>query len=311
MDNFKLLILSFLKLYQAAPPQATTQELYETPCVIGKDEGCVTTEWTPTVKPDIHWENLTVERSDKSRQQIIESFTFNKNNDPINKYDDFAGMLVWDAGNNQRNWYLDDEARYFRGNNDTGPLEEAKITAGHIYIRQTNLDCSFFDKRMVGNGIVHSDLAKYLFRSMDDTYQWRKFSQNENGLLAGFSIRQGKLSLNSAWFHSRNNRNFYNSQMYCDGSDENKTKRKHVADCEASIIYRVLEQFLKDGQKKFDYDVDEISFVHADPNLTSWGKGYDMPFVDDSNANVINENGQVDRVLSDYWYPVARQNRCV
>merc|ERR1712223_1038986 len=131
MKSLKKLLITSLNLYASISARSTSF-LSENPPY-------------PVVFKDIEVQNLKDNRVTK-----IEKFTFNKNNDPINKIDRFAGIVVWDVGNLSKNKKMDDHARYFLGDNSTGPQEEAEITPGHIYIRQSNLKCTFFDASCSG-----------------------------------------------------------------------------------------------------------------------------------------------------------------
>merc|ERR1711879_614138 len=179
------------------------------------------------------FKDIVVENIEDTRQTKVEKFTFNKNNDPINKHDEFAGIMVWDVGTLAKNKKMDDHARYFLGDNSTGPLEEAEITPGHIYIRQSNLKCTFFDRSCAGRGMVHGAMVQFLFEAANSRSEYNNMQYHQNVLLAGFSIQQGKLRT-SSYYLNRKNRRFSVHSSRC---GDNGNGNGMMTNCENYMLY--------------------------------------------------------------------------
>jgi len=288
MKSLKFLISS-LKLYATISAQSTSFLSENLPY--------------PVVFKDIKVQNL-----DNSRQTKVEKFTFNKNNDPINKHDEFAGIMVWDVGTLSKNKKMDDHARYFLGDNSTGPLEEAEITPGHIYIRQSNLRCTFFDNTCVGRGMVHGGMVHFLFEAANSRNEFRTMQNSENVLLAGFSITGGRLRTSSAYLNLKSRRFSVHSSKCGDGS-----RSKMMTNCENYMLYSALEKFLKDGQTRHEYDADEFTWEYGTKSNDNGNFGYSvkLPYIENRPANKKDPvTYNVIRAYSDEWYPVERPMTC-
>merc|ERR1711879_381880 len=256
----------------------------------------------PVVFKDIEVHNL-----ENSRQTKVKKFTFNKNNDPINKYDRFAGIMVWDVGTLSKNKKMDDHARYFLGDNSTGPLEEAEITPGHIYIRQSNLKCTFFDASCSGRGLVHGGMVQFLFEAANSRRQFNYMQDSEQVLMAGFSITRGRIRTSSAYLNGKRRQFSVHSSRCGNGYGAMMTN------CENYMLYSALAKFLKDGQTRHEYDADEFAWEYGTKAYEkgNLGSSYELPHIENRPANKIDPTTHnVVRAFSDEWYPVARPMTC-
>merc|ERR1719219_1563993 len=253
------------------------------------------------------FKGVEVENLENSRTTKIEKFTFNKNNDPINKIDRFGGIVVWDVGDLAKNKKMDDHARYFLGDNSTGPQEEAEITPGHIYIRQSNLKCTFFDNSCTGSGLVHGAMVQFLFEAANSRREFRTMQNSENVLLAGFSISGGKLRTSSAFLNFKQRRFSVHSSRCGNGGSSMMTN------CENYMLYSALEKFLRDGQTRHEYDADEFVWKYGAKTYENGNFGYsvELPYIDNRPANKKDPvTHNVIRAYSEEWYPVERPMTC-
>lgn len=269
----------------------------------------------PVVWKEIEVTNLKYSSSGQ-RKTKIKQFTFNKNNDPINKIDRFAGIVVWDVGTLEKNKEMGDFSRYYLGDNSTGPQEEAEITPGHIFIKQSSIDCSFFDQTCArGRGMVHGAMVQFLFKaSRHNRYHWQDMYGSENVLLGGFSITGGKLKTSSIWLNGDKNRKFSVTSSACENGGGKPDGPRYMSNCENYMLYRAIERFLEDGQTRHEYDADEIAFEHG---TSAYDAGHfhsesiELPHLENRQKNEINQSTQdVVRAFPSIWYPAERPTTC-
>ena len=182
---------------------------------------------------------LEVDGDNSKNYQKINTFHFSTCCDTIDKYNDYAGIVVWGNGSVTKTSF------------------QHGIRPGYIFIKKSD---EYLDKSRAGQGLVHDGMIKGLFPIAKDDEAWTKLYKDKAVILGGFSIRKGRLKTSSIWLNSGKERHFSNwSCEKCRSYQGHKRYGdKYMPGCEAYLLWELICQFIRDRQKKYTYAVNEF-----------------------------------------------------